>query len=230
MGVTCICLLNTIRSLSAVIQIPLAALESSKQLEQSVTSSTKSMAGHDVYSGKHNAISQPLPLLLLIYFIKCGMLRLCTFDGDLLSRCGPQRRYTAKNEKCTFSLKQTETYLDQFHGLFVDVSERSVTIHLQMPESANALVITDEPFFRHLDKLLLLFEMADDLYTLIQEPLVSLVENGFRVINPARGFGSIKYPCKQGLSGAFKPQYRLDPAALESCQHSHVCILLQRSI
>ena len=168
MGVTCICLLNTIRSLSAVIQIPLAALESSKQLEQSVTSSTKSMAGHDVYSRKHNAISQPLPLLLLIYFIKCGMFvfvhlmetfyLVAVLREDTLPRMRSVRFH---------SHKQTETYLDQFHGLFVNVSERSVTIHLQMPESANALVITDEPFFRHLDKLLLLFEMADDLFTLI---------------------------------------------------------------
>ena len=128
------------------------------------------------------------------------------------------------------SLKQIETYLDQFHGLFVDVSERSVTIHLQLHESAKALLFTDGPFFRHLDKLFLLFEIADDLFTLIQEPLVSLVENGFRVINPARGLGSIEYSCKQALSSPVKPQYRLDLAALQACQHSHLCFLLQLSM
>ena len=65
------------------------------------------------------------------------------------------------------SLKQIETYLDQFHSLFVDVSERSVTIHLQMYESAKALLATEGPFFRHLDKFFLLFEIADNLFTLI---------------------------------------------------------------
>ena len=83
-----------------------------------------------------------------------------------------------------------------------------------MHESAKALLFTHGPFFPHLNKLFLLFEIADDLFTLIQEPLISLVENGFRVINPARGLRSIEYPCKQGLSSPFKPQYRLDLAAL----------------
>ena len=136
--------------------------------------------------------------------------------GDLLPRCVSQRKYTVKNQKCMLLIERTETYLNQFHGLSVDVSERSVTIHLPTHESAKALSLTDGPFFRHLDKLFLLFKIADDLFTLIQEPLVSLVENGFRIIHPARGLGSIEYPCKQGLSSPFKPQYRLDLAALQN--------------
>ena len=87
--------------------------------------------------------------------------------GDLLPRCGSKRRYTAKNQKRMLSLKQTETYLNQVQSSFVDVSERSVTIHLQLHESVKALLFMEGPFFRHLDKLFLLFEIADDLFTLI---------------------------------------------------------------
>lgn len=83
-----------------------------------------------------------------------------------------------------------------------------------MDRSATDLLITDVSFHRYLNKLSLWLEIADDLFALVKEPLVPLHEYSFRVVNSARGLGSVEYSGEQGLSGPLKPQYRLDLAAL----------------
>lgn len=66
-----------------------------------------------------------------------------------------------------------ETRLDQSHDLCVDIPKRWVAIHLEMRRSATALLIKDASFHHYLDKLSLLFEVADDLFALAKEALIS---------------------------------------------------------
>lgn len=64
-------------------------------------------------------------------------------------------------------MTQTETHLDQFHGLSVDIPKRSVAIHLRMPESTTALLIPDEYCYHYLEKHSILLGEVNDLIALV---------------------------------------------------------------
>ena len=112
------------------------------------------------------------------------------------------------------SATHAETYIDHFHGLPVDVHERSVAIHLRRTSQQQLSLSWMDVSCCYPDKLFLLFKIPDDLFALTKKPLVPLVEYGFRVVNAARGLCSIEHATDQGLSGAFKVQHCLDLAML----------------